>query len=154
MMMDATTTTPFVDTERYCSRGLEYKTPRGMHIRNEHKIHALETVLVEQELQWELGIDDPDHLAELCGECARQSLTVAHLVAIHDEDFVHEEQERHPLDVLGLIRPTLRSTTTGSSASRSRPPPAQRPVCRSILRRNGTCSNCRANANQKTSPTH
>jgi hypothetical protein len=79
-----------VEDGMLCSRGLEYMTPKGSHLRHENRCISIDCVLDEQDLLWRRGTVDPERLARFYNVCVDQSSRVAHLMALRDEDFVHE----------------------------------------------------------------
>ena len=77
---------PKANSERYCTRGLESLTPSGQETKQQRRRAAWDTVLDEQEFQHEVGIPDPNLLADLYFEECRISLAAAISAGISDEE--------------------------------------------------------------------
>jgi hypothetical protein len=52
-----------IDASKYCTRGLECRTPQGAAIKVQTKIDAWDSVMDEQDRQFSLGINDVDSLS-------------------------------------------------------------------------------------------
>jgi hypothetical protein len=68
---------PKASSDRHCTRGLGSLTPEGRALKQRRKEDAKTAVLYEQEFQNEVGIPDPELLADLYFEEARVSLAMA-----------------------------------------------------------------------------
>lgn len=116
----------FPDDETLCLRGLEYRTPQGAALRRKHKLEAIDVVFDEQCLQWSKGAHDPECIAHHYSNCADHSARVAHLIAVQDEQFVHDQQEQEessllkvsPLEKKHPRSPSPRGTSHGCIAAK------------------------------------
>jgi hypothetical protein len=79
------------DTEEFCKRGLEYRTTKGMRMRQKNKFAAWDVVYIEQNRQWEQGVCDDDSLAEVYSACTVQCSRAACLLATIDARFVQHQ---------------------------------------------------------------
>jgi hypothetical protein len=52
-----------IDASKYCTRGLECRTPQGAATKNQNKVDAWDTVMDEQDRQFSIGIIDIDSLS-------------------------------------------------------------------------------------------
>ena len=63
-----------IDEAKYCTRGLEFRTTQGAQQRLRNKAEARDAVLDEQDVQWTMGMTNPQALssvyAELCKHCS------------------------------------------------------------------------------------
>ena len=83
-------------------RGLESKTPTGIHRRVQNKTGAIQAVLNEQKLQKHRGIKDPDWIASVYKEVTRRCSMEAKIMGMRDEiaitkDIVFFSQHHHGL---------------------------------------------------------
>jgi hypothetical protein len=76
-----------------CSRGLEQKTPAGVHIRHRHRQEALTAVIQAQEDQWRALNDqlDPEQIAKAYTRFTDESTKVATLMAAIDHETVKHD---------------------------------------------------------------
>jgi hypothetical protein len=72
---------PLVDDGMFCSRGLEYMTPKGSHLRHENRFISIDCVL---------DAAPSTQNARFYNVCVDQSSRVANLMALRVEDFVQE----------------------------------------------------------------
>jgi len=80
----------------YCVRGLEYRTPEGQKRRMSNKFCAMDTVLDEQEMQWQHNEDDVDELRDIYSTYSEPSHAAAHLIGLEDERqamFIYHEDD-------------------------------------------------------------
>ena len=73
------------DTEYHCQRGLELHTRKGANRRLQNKRAARGAVLIEQELQWEAGVYDPEYIAMKCMEYSSSLQATAHEIGLKDQ---------------------------------------------------------------------
>lgn len=66
-------------------RGLETKTPTGIHRRVQNKTGAIQAVLNEQKIQKNRGIKDPDWIASVYKEVTRRCSMEAKIMGMRDE---------------------------------------------------------------------
>jgi hypothetical protein len=106
-----------------CSRGLEQKTPAGVHIRHRHRREALAAVIQAQEDQWRALNDrlDPEQIAKAYTRFTDESTKVATLMAAID----HESVEH---DLPTPRGKTLSLAQTGACSSFPESPPVKRRV--------------------------
>jgi hypothetical protein len=97
-----------IDTNTYCSRGLEYRTPEGLRRRQRNKLIAIDAVLDEQDTQWDNDEDDVKFLATVYRECSLPCQAMAHRMAFCDERYVQSLHNRQPM------KPSQRSGTPTS----------------------------------------
>jgi nitrite reductase/ring-hydroxylating ferredoxin subunit len=76
----------------FCSRGLEYRTPGGARLRQQHKFAAWDAVEAEQQRQWEAGLFDEEVLAQVYIAYSDRCARIAHVIAINDEEFVRNQE--------------------------------------------------------------
>lgn len=88
-----------LDEENEDKRGLEHRTPMGAKIRQKNKFCAIDSVLDEQDRQWEQNRLDPDYLAEVYIQNSAHCSMAAFLVARGDEEFVNEHVRQQPLSM-------------------------------------------------------
>jgi hypothetical protein len=79
---------PLSDDEE--PRGLEHSTPRGSRSRTDNRYQAMDTVLDEQERQWEQDRKDPLYLAKLYRQSSAHCQMNAYLVAQKDAEYVQQ----------------------------------------------------------------
>jgi hypothetical protein len=82
------------DSDKYCKRGLEFRTPEGAIRRIKNKNAAREAVLDEQQFFQEEKIsyyhpDNVDYLAEVYSSYSRHCQKAAHELALQDEKDAH-----------------------------------------------------------------
>ena len=75
---------PKANSSRYCTRGLESLTPSGQDTKQQRRRAAFDTVLDEQEFQQEVGIPDPNLLADLYFESTAYSQYLAEVQGARD----------------------------------------------------------------------
>jgi hypothetical protein len=80
---------PKADT---CLRGLEAKTATGARKKKQKRIEARAAVFLEQEIQDEDGLSDPDAIADAYFECSEACQAEAQMLALRDEK---EAMEAH-----------------------------------------------------------
>jgi hypothetical protein len=68
---------PRANSDRHCTRGLGSLTPEGRALKQRRRENAKTAVLDEQEFQNEVGIPDPELLADLYFKETRVSLAMA-----------------------------------------------------------------------------
>jgi hypothetical protein len=68
----------------FCCRGLEQQTREGSKRRSQHKIRAIQVVLLEQKLQKKSGVPDPHNLAFLYLSESRHCQVLAHEMGKED----------------------------------------------------------------------
>jgi hypothetical protein len=81
------------DDSVYCSRGLEYRTPTGSHLRRAHKCAVWDAVADEQSRQWSQGIVDDESIAGVYHACVELCCDSAIRLAQEDAVFVQHEME-------------------------------------------------------------
>ena len=74
--------------EQECTRGLEKQLSTSRHHRRQHIMEAVFSVLDEQELQREEGINDPELLADIYFSRSYESGLDAYLIGLEDEQAV------------------------------------------------------------------
>ena len=74
--------------EQECTRGLEKQLSTSRHHRRQHIMEAVLSVLDEQELQREEGINDPELLADIYFSRSYESGLDAYLIGLEDEQAV------------------------------------------------------------------
>jgi hypothetical protein len=87
---------PKANSDRHCTRGLGSLTPEGRALKQRRREDAKTTVLDEQEFQNEVGIPDPELLADLYFEETRVSLAMAISMGRADEEEVRSTDRRPP----------------------------------------------------------
>ncbi len=107
-----------LDENKYCMRGLEYKTPEGARQRFHLKRTSRETVLREQELQYSrTGVCDQEILASIYRDCTHEARVSANIVGFSDRFIA-----RHVLlddTVYGGDRKVCNVLTNTTNGSRS-----------------------------------
>ena len=83
-----------IDHNKYCSRGLEFRTRVGAHQRLQNKVDARDAVLTEQDLQWNEDIDDPEMLADVYRDISRCCIVSAHMAGLFDEKMARDFDAR------------------------------------------------------------
>lgn len=78
------------DDVDYCSRGLEGKTPTGSKQRQKNKLKVRKALLLEQEMQREEGVHDPEYLAQVSINYSKDVCAEAHNAAVRDEEDIRE----------------------------------------------------------------
>jgi hypothetical protein len=73
-----------IDESKYCTRGLECRTPQGAAIKNQKKIAAWDRVMEEQHKQYRMGINDEDSLAMVYIQCSFSCQVSAAVLAASD----------------------------------------------------------------------
>lgn len=76
-----------------CRRGLEAKTTAGAKKRRQNRIDARAAVFLEQEIQEDDGLSDPDTLAEIYFKYTEGCQVEAQLIAMRDEQEAREIYE-------------------------------------------------------------
>jgi len=71
-------------------RGLEHKTPLGNKKRYKNRLVSIDSVLREQDRQWERNKPDSDFIAELYIQASAHCRLQASLVAQEDEKYVNK----------------------------------------------------------------
>jgi len=71
-------------------RGLEHKTPIGNKRRHQNRLVSIDSVLREQDRQWERNRNDAEFIAELYIQSSAHCRLQASLLAKSDEDYVNE----------------------------------------------------------------
>jgi hypothetical protein len=99
--------------DHLCARGLEYKTPAGTDFRRKNKFRALQAVLQEQKVQVELGILNPEAIAESYMQSSDKCKRIAQLLAARDEEEVQAMKQA------GSKSRRFRSSRPGKSSRRS-----------------------------------
>jgi hypothetical protein len=74
------------EDEDYCTRGLEFRTREGRRQRNKNKVAARRVVLLQQKVQLEEGVYDPEFIALVSAAKTAQSPQVAHQMALRDAE--------------------------------------------------------------------
>ena len=74
-----------IDTSKYCTRGLEFRTRAGAQQRRRNKIDARNATLDEQDFQWTEGLNDPDMLSKVYQRKSHTCLVAAHMAGLMDE---------------------------------------------------------------------
>jgi hypothetical protein len=87
---------PNANCDRHCTRGLESLTPEGRALKQRRREDAKNAVLDEQEFQNEVGIPDPELLADLYFEETRVSQAMANSMGRADEEEVRGTGRRSP----------------------------------------------------------
>lgn len=87
---------PKANSKGRCTRGLESVTPDGRRQKQKRRLDAKNAVLDEQEFQKEVGIPDPDLLADLCFEETRVSRAIAISMGCADAEEVLSHKKRRP----------------------------------------------------------
>mmetsp|Transcript_124442 Transcript_124442/g.185919 ORF Transcript_124442/g.185919 Transcript_124442/m.185919 type:complete len:193 (+) Transcript_124442:40-618(+) len=72
------------DTAEFCRRGSEQYMREDSRRRNEVKVASYEAVFVEQELQWESGVSEPDYIAHFYKTLSHMESRRAFAVAMQD----------------------------------------------------------------------
>jgi hypothetical protein len=72
-------------------RGLEQKTPSGLHRRHVNKSGAIKTVLEEQTFQLQRGFSDPEWIAAKYKESVHRCSIEAKIVGVRDELAIKED---------------------------------------------------------------
>jgi hypothetical protein len=99
------------NSQRHCTRGLENFTPEGQALKKKHRKDAINTVLDDQEFQNEVGIPDPESVADLYFKETRFSRAAARVAGLADE----EDVRSLALPVLPLKMPKAESLSRSSS---------------------------------------
>lgn len=71
-------------------RGLEHKTPQGNKRRHKNRLVSIDSVLREQDRQWERNRIDPEFISELYIQSSAHCRLQASLTAKSDEEYVNE----------------------------------------------------------------
>ena len=101
-------------------RGLENKTPCGVHRRVQNKTGAIKAVLNEQKLQLDRGIKDPDWIASVYKECSRRCSMEAKIMGMRDEIAITRDQILcYNSSGVGATNSTATTTSTGGTAATS-----------------------------------
>ena len=79
-----------LDKESQCSRGLEGLTCDGRRARRAHIMSGLCSVLDEQDLQRDEGINDPELLADVFFDVTYDSQSIALEIARQDQENVQK----------------------------------------------------------------
>jgi hypothetical protein len=82
------------NSDRHCTRGLESLTSEGRALKQRRREDAKNAVLDEQEFQNEVGIPDPELLADLYFEETRVSQAIANSTGRADEEEVRSTGRR------------------------------------------------------------
>ena len=86
-----------LDLVQYCRRGLEFRTPDGTRLREQHKAAARDAVLKEQARQYkQTGSCDPEILAGVYRQFAYKSSLAAHLAGLSDMKVAQDLTETLP----------------------------------------------------------
>ena len=95
------------DDVDYCSRGLEGKTPVGSKRRQKNKLRVRKSLLEEQEIQRDEGVNDPEYLSQVSIKYSADVVQHAHNVAVEDERVI-QDYLQSTRDDLSLPIPTTR----------------------------------------------
>jgi hypothetical protein len=87
---------PKANSDRHCTRGFGSLTEEGRALKQRRQEDGKTAVLYEQEFQNEVGIPDPELLADLYFEETRVSLAMAISMGRADEDEVRSTDRRPP----------------------------------------------------------
>ena len=74
-----------IDEDKYCTRGLEFRTKLGMEMRLHNRVCARDAVFDEQEFQWKESLDEPDAIRVEYQMYASPCLKTAHFAGLLDE---------------------------------------------------------------------
>jgi hypothetical protein len=84
------------DDDELCTRGLEFKTKAAAKSRRRQVEISIDSVLLEQERQWDEQYDDPKNIAEVYRQATAQSSIAAHLSGQKDAKIVlHQARAGH-----------------------------------------------------------
>lgn len=72
------------------SRGLEHKTPAGNKRRHKNRLVSIDSVLREQDRQWDRNMLDAEFIADLYIQSSAHCRLQASIVAKGDEEYVNE----------------------------------------------------------------
>jgi hypothetical protein len=73
-----------IDASKYCTRGLECRTPLGAATKNKNKIAAWDSVMDEQDKQFNMGINDVDTISMVYIQCTMSCQVSATIMAALD----------------------------------------------------------------------
>ena len=94
----------------FCSRGLEYRTPAGMKLRQQNKFVSICAVLDEQDRQWENHDQDLEALAAAYRPHSIKSQYAARQQGVRDEKAIEEQRpHRKQRDSQNRFRGTSRN---------------------------------------------
>ena len=104
-----------IPEDRYCIRGLEYKTPGGADFRRKNKHRALRVVLEEQRKQIEEGVRNDESISEVYMRSSDKCKRIARFLAARDEEEVKScgkssRKSKKP-------KSSRRASTSGSGSS-------------------------------------
>ena len=85
------------DDGELCTRGLEFKIKAAARSRRQQVELSIDTVLLEQQRQWDAQYDNPKHIAAVCRQVTSECAMVAYLSGQKDAKIVeqlYQEQGR------------------------------------------------------------
>jgi hypothetical protein len=77
---------------KYCSRGLASMIGPRMNLKQQNRLDAINAVLDLQNVQWELGYEDPAQIARHYQKVSHQCQIEASYIAAQDELVVFKQQ--------------------------------------------------------------
>ena len=104
-----------IPEDKYCIRGLEYKTPGGADFRRKNKRRALRAVLEEQRKQIEMGVINDESLSEAYMRSSDKCKRIARFLAARDEEEIHKSSKSRSRSK--KAKSSRRASTSGSSPS-------------------------------------